>query len=457
LDFAAGVALLLLNYRHSEVYMFGNWMQRTGKFLIELGDKPRARKPSKRPAMEASRNIEFDQRARKVVGERQKSSGKILAGAIQLLGMDDIKKAMGNDWKAVASRAHDIAERIIRSQLSDADAYDRRNGDTYILCFAKLSKAEAEQKTNEIVVAIKKQLAEQVPEAPGIHVDHQVSEIEWAEDLGDDASIFDVLAESLQRIREETAQAAKRWRRVLLEESRVVFRPLWPSKRQALPIFCCLLDSVSGKTALARVSSASSSDELLDTMSELDCAILGRAVEGFHSFRQNDGACSIIVPVTFHTVNDRQRRGRFVALWDNIPEAYRQSICLEFHSIHPGVPNVRLIEVIQYLRPLCGGIILQTPADEQRIRQMSGTGLFGIALDAAWLSQFGVQPTLYLSRFVKLATVNKLRTIAHGLNTTGMFEAARKAGFDYLAGDAVAPPIAALRRTPAWLLRHTGS
>jgi hypothetical protein len=38
-----------------------------------------------------------------------------------------------------------------------------------------------------------------------------------------------------------------------------------------------------------------------------------------------------------------------------------------------------------------------------------------------------------------------------------MFEAARKAGFDYLAGDAVAPPIAALRRTPAWLLRHTGS
>jgi hypothetical protein len=237
----------------------------------------------------------------------------------------------------------------------------------------------------------------------------------------------------------------------------VVYRPLWPSKRQALPLFCCLLDSVSGKTALARVSSAASSDELLETMSELDCAMVGRAVEGFHSFRQNDGACSIIVPVTFHTVNDRQRRGRFVALWDNIPEAYRQFICLELHSIQAGVPNVRLLEVIQYLRPLCGGVVLQTPADEQRIRQMSGMGLFGIALDAAWLSQTGIQPTLYLSRFVKLARAGNIRTIAHGLNTTGMFEAARKAGFDYLAGDAVAQPLTALKSSPAWLLRHTGS
>jgi hypothetical protein len=437
--------------------VFKNWIQRTGKFLIALADSSEAPKSSKRPAPKASRGTRFDNRARKLIDERQKASGKVLAGSVQLLGMDDIKRAMGDKWEAVAGRAHDIAVRTIRSHLSDEDAYDRSKDDTYILCFAGASKSEAEQKTTRIVSDIKKHLAEQVPEAGDIRVEHQVCELEWTEDLGDDVPIIDVLAASLQRIREETAQAARRWRRVLLEESRVVYRPLWPSKRQAVPMFHCLLDSVSGKTALARVSSASSSDELLETMSELDCAMLSRAVGGLHAFRQNDGAGSIIVPVTFHTANDRRLRQRFLALLGNIPEAYRQFITLELHSIHPGVPNVRLSEVIHYLRPLCGGVILQTPIDEHRIRQMAGMGLLGVALDAAWLSQLGVQPALYLARFVKLALGSNVQSIAHGLNTTGMFEAARKAGFDYLAGDAVAQPITALRSTPSWLLRHTAS
>jgi hypothetical protein len=433
--------------------MFKNSLKKLGAFLLSVAAErpPPAVAPRRHPHVDIPR-ARFDQRVRAVIASRPSGSTKLLAGAVQLLGMTEIRQALGDDaWEAVAGKAREITEATIRAHLSANDACDRRNDETYILCFADTDKRDAETKTERIVAEIKERLIREVPQAAErVRVTHDVCELEWVEDEASGTSLIDILAESLRKVREEADRAAKQWRHALVHEATVVYGPLWRPKARAVPIFRCLLDDATGKIALDRLRTLSGIEALLETTSELECVMFSRAIQALHALVQNNGTAALVVPVSFHTLNERRLRERFTALCRDMPDAYRQFVIFELRAVPAGVPDIRLVEMVQQLKPLGKSVILEMQLDEQRVKHMTGIGLFGVALDVAPFAGGNTNLELYLARYARHAKSANLNTLVHGVSTLGLADAALKAKFDYIGGDAIAHALDAPKSAYHW-------
>ncbi len=102
----------------------------------------------------------------------------LLAGSIELLGMDEIKRSLGPAWSAVAGRARDN-RRGDDPRASDQRGHVQRHGkDSFILCFGTAQKAEAKARTQTIAERIRERLERDAPRAE-LKVQHTVAEVEW--------------------------------------------------------------------------------------------------------------------------------------------------------------------------------------------------------------------------------------------------------------------------------------
>lgn len=433
--------------------MFKNSLKKLGVFLLSIAaEGPSPAAASRRHPHIDVRRARFDECVRRVIASRPNGSTRLLAGAVQLVGMNEIRQALGEGaWETVAGKAHEITEATIRAHLSANDACDRRDDETYILCFADTDKRDAEAKAERIVSEIKERLAREAPQAAErVRVSHEVSELEWVEDEASATPLIDMLAGSLRKVREEADRAAKQWRHALVHEATVVYGPLWRSKARAVPMFRCLLDDATGKIALERLRMLSGIDALLQTTSELECVMFSRAVQALHALLQNNGTAALVVPVSFHTLNERRLRERFTALCRDMPDAYRQFVIFELRAVPSGVPDIRLTEMVQQLKPLGKSVILEMLLDEQRVKHMTGIGLFGVALDLAPFAGGNTNLELYLTRYARHAKSANFNTLVHGVSTLGLADAALKAGIDYIGGEAIAHALDAPKSAYHW-------
>jgi EAL domain-containing protein (putative c-di-GMP-specific phosphodiesterase class I) len=433
--------------------MFKHSLQKFGSYLLSLAAEGPPPAPVSRKGREVpTQRAQFDQRVRAVIASRPNGSTKILAGTVQLVGMNKIRHALGDGpWEAVAGKAHEITVATIRAHLSPHDAFDRRDDETYILCFADANKVDAAQKAEQIVAEIKQRLIREAPQAAArLRVGQEVCELEWVEDEADDTPLIDLLAGSLRKVREEAERAAKQWRHALVHEATLVYGPLWRPKARVVPMFRCLLDDATGKIALDRLRTLSGINALLETTSELDCVMLSQAVQAVHALVQNNGTAAVVVPVSFHTLNERQLRERFIGLCRDMPDAYRQFIIFELRAVPQSVSDTRLVEMIQQLKPLGKSVILEMPLDEQRIKHLAGVGLFGVALDVTPFAHGKMNFELYFTRYARHAKAANLSTLVHGVSTLGLADSAMKAGFDYIGGEAIAHALDAPKSAYHW-------
>src|ERR1700730_2149654 len=133
--------------------MFKHSLKKLGSFLLSIAAEAPAHPIARRkPSDAGARRVRFDQRVSKAIANRPNGSTKVLAGTVQLVGMNEIRRALGDRrWEAVAGKAHEITETTIRAHLTEHDAFDRRDDETYILCFADANKVNGAQKSQRIV------------------------------------------------------------------------------------------------------------------------------------------------------------------------------------------------------------------------------------------------------------------------------------------------------------------
>src|SRR5258706_6067808 len=108
-------------------------LRKLGEFLITLD----ASKAKRRPTSAAPRDrvqqqpSHSDERIRRIVERHKKSGSPLVAGAVQLLGMDDIQKTLGPSAPTVAAEVYGVADRAIKAQLSEDDVYEQYDGDKF--------------------------------------------------------------------------------------------------------------------------------------------------------------------------------------------------------------------------------------------------------------------------------------------------------------------------------------
>jgi GGDEF domain-containing protein len=429
-------------------------VQKFGRFLVsvtnpaEVSDR---KMPPTGGTGPVTRNRQFEQRAREILAEQRTEAPKLLAGTIQLLGMEEIRKSLGGSWEHVASQASAIAERTIRGHLGERDIYERNDSETYVICFGDLNRRQAEAKAQRIVEEIKATLAKEVPQASKVQVGQFVSEVEWAAEIDPGESFIDAVAGQLRLVRSEAEQSAKQWRRMLMSDARVVFGPTWHIKNRTVVMFRCLLDDITGKMVLRRLTTLSNPEELLSALRDIDYRVLSSAVRSLHDLLTNDGKALILIPINFQTLHEKSWRDDYLKLCRDVPEPYRRFIVFEIRGRPLGVAASRLVDLVHCIRPFCKSVVVETTErDQQQLSQFGSSGLFGLSLDVSALAGTPVEVSDHLTRYVGAAKAVGLHTIAHGADTLGLAEAATKAHIDYINGKAIAAALDAPRNAYHW-------
>ncbi|HEX6963770.1 MAG TPA: hypothetical protein VF175_18020 [Lacipirellula sp.] len=363
--------------------------------------------------------------------------------------MSKIKNSVGARWDDLAGAAYQIVEESIREFLTDDDTYERRDDEIYVLCFGNADKAEAEAITESIVREIKTRIADETSDL-NIRVNHTVASLAWDDLERDDVTIADAIAEELRTISESAEAATAAWRRHILRNAQVRYAPMWSPASRVVSVHRVLLDEETGAGALKRMAGLSAADELMATLFDLDCLIIGRSIKKLHQLLQGGGKAQLLVPVNFNLLTDKQSRDRYLNLCRGIPDPYKRYLLFELHSIPAGTPTSRMIEIALALQAHASGIVVEVPATGVQVSDFAATAISGISANFGVLSQKLPEAGAVLTRLAAIATTSKLKFFLHGVDTIGLSELAIRAHVDLMDGRAIALTTDELKSAYRW-------
>lgn len=392
-----------------------------------------------RPIHEAS----FAGRLESMTEDDGSQSNPLVAGSLELLGLDDLRQAMGDRWLALGSRAVEMAEAELRLQLDETDFY-RPYGDTsFLVCFSTLDQPAADLKARQIGARIKAKLAQQIPEvAVTLSVEHFVAAVDRkALRQGGDLPIADRLFGTLERMREEAKATARRFRTSLLRDFQILFAPVWHTSKHVVILNRCLLDMTSGCTTLGQFQALADPLQLSRTLAELDFSLLTKSLEVLHQMLRSGRGSAVLVPVTLRTIDDAASRQEYVRLLSLIPDSYRKFLIIEISGIPATASPERLGELITMLAPFTKGMVLEVALDEVRTAALLTQSPWALSVNLRGASSTDPQIANRLRKFTSLVASTQTQTFAHGANSIGLALAALEAGFNYLDGPAIHPTV----------------
>lgn len=372
-----------------------------------------------------------------LIGENN-GARSVMAGSLELVGLDEIKEALGNRWEGLAARAAELAEQGIRRRLADADILQVLSDTEFAVCFAKLGRDAAVERAKQISREIKQEIFAELPEfSSSVTVKQYVAEIDLKKLDGDTVSLADRLVVTLRRMRLEADREILNYRRLLLKDFQILFAPVWEPGKAVVDINRCVLDLSLGCTTLSQFQAIADPDQMVDTLADMDCLALTRALEVLHRYGRASKVASLLVPVGYQTLARSATRREYLKLLNSLPDVYSPFVKFEVTNV-PSRPDVdhlnNLLFTVSAIRP---GLTLQVSGAASYLAGLDPTPLWGLSCNLSMGQMRDASLRSVPPAFWDFARTNNLRTLAHSANTIGLALAAVDSGFDYVSGTAI--------------------
>lgn len=362
----------------------------------------------------------------------------ITAGRLQIICLEPLKDKFGERWPQVADRIVATAQGIIAEHLAASDLLLPCRDLAFLVLFGELSTKEAEIKAAMLATAI----THRVLGEDGASIPTLVRTVVAALD-GRLVLAESCLADTLDRLlADKTADAsapvdapaptsdADLWRPVGTSafDSKVdtVYRPVWDVRRRVLSAYLCSVpDTERWRRADAH-----------------DLAILERAIGDLHCLYARGERVFVIVPIHAATLGHRRSRQIWLERLGTIPRPLREGIVLNVRGLSPEMPQSRIVDLVSHLRAVDHALIATLPLTPRLVPLLTATGIgtigaeIGRANDEAAIMEA-------MGRFAEATLGSRTVLFAQGLSSSSLAVAALGAGFVYLEGAAIHPPVPA--------------
>jgi hypothetical protein len=380
---------------------------------------------------------DFPERLDALVRSRQGEGQKLSAGSFEIVGLDDIKEALAERWDAVSARVGLLAQREISERLGESDLLEARSDVEFAIYFGRLGGAAAEERARRIAKEVKQALLAALPEfSSALSVKQYVAEIDVGDIDGPPGSLADRLIGTIRRLRLEADRAILNYRRLLLKDFQVMFAPVWEPTRQMVEINRCVLDLAMGCTTLSQFQAIADPEQMADTLADLDCLVLTRALESLHRAGRSALGAHILVPVGFPTLFRVSSQRNYLKLIDTIPEVYRPFLKLEITTVPANANPGAVMGVLDALGDRAQ-VVIQLNGNPAVFDALDATRLWGISWNFSGWDGRDPERRNRMADLVERADIKALKTFAHGINSIGLAMAAIDAGFDYVNGTAI--------------------
>jgi PAS domain S-box-containing protein len=304
-----------------------------------------------------------------------------VAAKIKLIGLDEVKEALGARWAKVAARAMASAEHVILHRCGSRDTWSRTADASFLICFADAVTEEAaafraaamareirrrligdgETETTAEVSAIAASV--DLPHVPGVSVDMLAAAI--------DERLSARLAQIETQAR-ETLRHAVQTTHCRLELVRS------GGTREVVAHFARLPDEQE-----QRIMAAYSTLPINERQGfDFDRLVLGVAAEQVISEIAVGGALLVLVNVDFEVFLDSRRTERYVVACQALDSRLRERLVLVLSGMPRGFPKSRVAECVMRLRPFCHGVGFRSDSMEAPSVEFSLLGAAIVVLHA---------------------------------------------------------------------------
>lgn len=392
---------------------------------------------------EKDQGAQFDEKLALLLQSRR----NLLAGSLELIGLEEIRGALGDKWELLAKRVISLAESELRRSLDPSDSFRRHGDASFLIHFDGLDKPAAEEKTRRTAARIKAALIEQIPDvAEAIAIRPFVADVSTS-GLGQvGTSLSDALFSRLVRMRMDAMDELRQRRHSLRRDVSVLFSPVWHKQKEITILNRCLVDLSYYRTLSAQLHELSDPDEIEDLTAEVDYLVLTKSIEALHNQRQTGRPAVLLLPIDFATIHNPKSAKEYARLLEVLPGAYRKQIVLEVRNIDIEVGVDEIYESIAQIADLVRAWVVELSTDDSRITDLLAKGVWAISTTLS-AEEVGMDRLLVaqLQRFTELCG-NGAHTLASGANTIGLAQAAYHAGFTLIEGTAIHLPTRELRQ-----------
>jgi hypothetical protein len=292
----------------------------------------------------------------------------VMAGCVQLLGLDQIRERLGRQWPVVADQALLIAQQALDEHLGPADIYRLVDDASFQICFASSDEALAIAQVRRISDSIEQRIESDLgsPEKQ-LSVRTFVSPVPSAS-IRDASDPLSTLYANLLEIRDAVnAKTINRHRIPALRYAGALFQPLWSNQDSGGTKNRCLLDTLAGAAASKHLQEIEELDDLVGALANLDCVLFAKSIEGLHQALGDVKRATIIIPVHFQTLAREQQE--FFDIAATLPLAYRRFVLLDLISIPTAATSRELLKALKMGRTVTDRLLLQMSPDDRRMDQ----------------------------------------------------------------------------------------
>jgi PAS domain S-box-containing protein len=284
----------------------------------------------------------------------------VVAGKLQLIGLDAVRQRLGERWPALAERTFAMAERVIQKHLRQGDVLRRSSEDGFLVLFSNLSEAEAQFKALAIGNEIREQFIGELPEAAEARVASFAATVTVEdEESKTEESIVDALSRRLEVERSRLEETARNSAQLALKESSVIFNRLLNERRQPAPITL-----VRAPQALREpIASLEALGQTPFTF-EQEVFLLTGACERILNGLSQKNAGLIAVPVRIETLSQPREIEAWLAVARALGAAGRQRIIAEVTGIPSDIAHIRMRDITMRLSTLFRSIAYELPTTE---------------------------------------------------------------------------------------------
>lgn len=334
--------------------------------------------------------------------ERTLADGEsVLAGRVQIIGLDDMRSAFGERWGHMREQALAIAEQTIRRALDPGDHLQRMADDSFVMNFSGLSESQAVLRAQSIADIVRDRLLGSV--TPDGRVEAVVTTVRAAdlqEQQGED--LADFLVRKLAARRDES----RRYTQALLREAmtKATLDPRQVIRPEGFPLPVQVAELGHPWRQQIAVAMRTLGDDV-NASFEADLVTLSIAID-WRDLRKRKG--TLIVPVQFENLMMPRLLDRYVDVVRNLPSELRQRILLHLVRTPTGIAGSRIGGMVQTLGPHCSGIALELPGIDHMLDPVGNrVGIVSLPFDM--LDYGDQQAHARLSRLVRTCHLRKMK------------------------------------------------
>jgi PAS domain S-box-containing protein len=371
----------------------------------------------------------FEQAVRKALQGAGKQ-GTVVAGKVQLVGLAEVRAAIGDRWPALAERSFQAAENILRKHLSATDVFSRTADDGFLVCFTELGEAEAQFKARTIATEIREKLVGDFPEMAETEVTGFATTVEVdSDDMMPENAIVHALEARLTRERKRLEDGAIKAMRARLTTAEVLFQTVRTDANHAAPIVLCRLP-VEIEAAQSTLLALGRSEYLPQT----ELLLLTGAAERVLAELQQVKTDLILTPVRLATLTHRRDAEHWLGVARTLGSPGKKRLVVEIRELGRDTARARLTDVTMMVSSLFRAVAFELPTiDPGFIAHLPVTAPL-VTIEARLL---GDNPTAPVARLLKALLPRRCRLIVKNVATSSMAVALAKAGVPLIATNTV--------------------